>query len=60
MKDNTLLIVNSNAFQLLPLIGLIENSTCPNLMSGSAKETRTRCPSNPTRYTAPLSLNIGF
>jgi len=39
--------------RLLPLVGLIGNSICPNLSSGCVEGVRnTRCPSNPTRYTA--------
>jgi len=39
--------------RLLPLIGLIGNSICPNLSFGCVEGIRnTRCPSNPIRYTA--------
>jgi len=49
---------NSVFHRLLPLVGLIENSICSNLSFGCAEGVRnTRCPSNPTRYTASLSLD---
>jgi len=39
--------------RLLPLVGLIGNSICPNLSSGCVEAVRnTRCLSNPIRYTA--------
>jgi len=46
-----------NAFhRLLPLVGLIGNSICPNLSFGYMEGvSNTRCPSNSTRYTASPS-----
>jgi len=47
----------SDAFhRLLPLVGLIRKSICPNLSSGCVEGVRNkRCPSNPIRYTASSS-----
>jgi len=43
-------------YRLLPLVGLIGNSIRSNLSFGCVEGVRnTRCPSNPTRYTASPS-----